>query len=152
MTAQIFSPENRLKQKVGSASADEKLQMLADMDANLDRFTGQTNPLLQDWLTEIHATLHEMPRDWHKPVYARAHDLRCMAGSFGQDELGQVANSLCRYLDQCNEPAQLDLRLVRAHINAMTCMAQGKATDCNQALAVVDSLRDAVQKCASCTP
>lgn len=136
-----FTPENRLKQKLGESSMADDLRCVAVLESEMDSMSGTLGPVIAQWVAEMQQCLREAYPDVTDCVYARAHDLRGMAGSVGFSELGQLANSLCRYLDDLGPDRQVDMRLLQAHVNAMQLLQLERLPDdhaCQTMLAALE--------------
>lgn len=62
-------------------------------------------------------------------LYALAHDMRGLAGTFGFPVAGRFANSLCIYLEKCLEEDWRDGSVIRLHIDAIREAVDNPGTD-----------------------
>jgi hypothetical protein len=85
----------------------------------------------------------ECAGDARSRLYAVAHDVRGLAGTFGMPIVGNFARSLCGYMENRTE---LDSTIVRFHVEAMRDAATGRASDialANETLRSLERLIDA---------
>lgn len=146
MQAIRMAPDRRLKQKVGESSPADDLRAIAELETGLDGFGNEFAAILEDWLRDMKACLDKPDNDCLDSLYARAHELRGMAGSFGYPELGQLANSLCRYLSARHGQHEVDDRLLHAHINAMQIMRHERLNNSADCTTMVQALEFAMRR------
>ncbi len=62
-------------------------------------------------------------------LYSLAHDMRGLAGTFGFPLVGRFADSLCRYVEHCNEEDWRDGSVLRFHVDAIRDAIDNPGTD-----------------------
>lgn len=62
-------------------------------------------------------------------LYALAHDMRGLAGTFGHPVIGQFADSLCRYIEQSQSEDWGDGAVVTFHVDAIRDALENPRTD-----------------------
>lgn len=62
-------------------------------------------------------------------LYALAHDMRGLAGTFGHPVIGQFADSLCRYIEQSQSEDWGDGTVVTFHVDAIRDALENPRTD-----------------------
>lgn len=62
-------------------------------------------------------------------LYSLTHDMRGLAGTFGFPLVGRFANSLCLYIESCNEEDWRDGSVLRFHVDAIRDAVDNPGTD-----------------------
>lgn len=62
-------------------------------------------------------------------LYALAHDMRGLAGTFGHPVIGQFADSLCRYIEQSQSEDWASGTVVTFHVDAIRDALENPRTD-----------------------
>ena len=73
-------------------------------------------------------------------LYAIAHDMRGLAGTFGFAVTGRFADSLCRYLEQGDESGGHDGTVIRFHVDAIRDTLESPGTDSTISTETLDAL------------
>jgi hypothetical protein len=80
--------------------------------------------------------------DARSRLYAVAHDIRGLAGTFGMPIVGSFAQSLCNYMEKRTD---LDSTIVRFHVEAMRDAVTDPAPDANLAGETLRSLERLIE-------
>ncbi|MEM1049574.1 MAG: Hpt domain-containing protein [Pseudomonadota bacterium] len=64
-------------------------------------------------------------------LYRASHDIKGQAETFGFPLAGQVAASLCKVLEACEDRSQIEISLLEKHVQAMIAIVQEKADEKN---------------------
>ncbi|MGB6087334.1 hypothetical protein [Parvibaculum sp.] len=78
-------------------------------------------------------------REAHDRLYAIAHDVRGLAGTFGFAMTGRFADSLCRYLEQGGH-GKHDSTVIRFHVDAIRDTLESPGTDVTISTETLDAL------------
>lgn len=62
-------------------------------------------------------------------LYSLSHDMRGLAGTFGFPIAGRFADSLCRYIENCQEDDWRDGAVLRFHVDAIRDAVDNPGTD-----------------------
>jgi hypothetical protein len=73
-------------------------------------------------------------------LYAIAHDMRGLAGTFGFAVTGRFADSLCRYLEQGDESGGYDGTVIRFHVDAIRDTLESPGADSTISTETLDAL------------
>ncbi len=83
--------------------------------------------MLGERLTEIETLARAREGGSIAGIYAAAHEIRGLAGTFQMEELGSAANLLCQYLDGASAEHRMDPNLITSiTVTARHCMAQAE--------------------------
>lgn len=85
-------------------------------------------------------TACEGDADARSRLYALAHDMRGLAGTFGFSITGRFADSLCGYLEQCNESEWRNGTVIRFHVDAIRDTLESPGTDGTITMETLDAL------------
>lgn len=145
MSVTFITPRNRLLELLGRRPP---AQIPQDMEA---RAAGAADEMSDSFARELDAQIEliyaladvsngDMPDNLDE-IYARAHELRGLCGSFGREVVGKVANALCTYVEDAREMG----RTPRANILWLHAAALKRAAwdaDAAQAIGtyLIDSL------------
>ena len=130
---ELLTPPNRLAEDAVKGSGPSLEAILEAVDAGIAT-------LQQDYESELLAELTRLGEMFEglsqaesaqrgetiDALYQVAHDMRGLAGSFGYPLLTQVANSLCRVIDDREKREELPDDVVACHVGAMRAIAAGK--------------------------
>lgn len=76
----------------------------------------------------------------HGRLYAIAHDVRGLAGTFGFAVTGRFADSLCRHLEQGDKSGKYDDTVIRYHVDAICDTLESPGTDSTISTETLDAL------------
>lgn len=62
-------------------------------------------------------------------LYSLSHDMRGLAGTFGFPLVGRFADSLCRYIEHCDDEDWRDGSVLRFHVDAIRDAIDNPGTD-----------------------
>ena len=84
----------------------------------------------------------------HAALFRAAHDIKGEAATFGYPIAGLIAGSLCRLMDEIDDPARLPLVVVDQHVDAIRAIVRQdvKGEDDETALAIAHQLAEVVVK------
>ena len=104
MSATYFSPPNRLLELLGTyppARIPDKMETrAADAVTEVgETFSAELQAQIELIYVLADASHGDMPQNLDE-IYARAHELRGLCGSFGHEVVGRVANALCTYVEE----------------------------------------------------
>ncbi|PHR54724.1 MAG: hypothetical protein COA47_15100 [Robiginitomaculum sp.] len=146
MSTQFIQPSSSLKQKVGDSSTEEDQLATAALSDALQRLV----PELTDHIAADIAILQRIktPFDMDKlaNIYDRAHAVRGLAGSVSKSELGELTDSLCRYIKAVTDPTCIDHQLITAHLDAIALIAHNSEMAGAASIPLITALRNATAK------
>lgn len=72
-------------------------------------------------LSAIQENLHAAPNDagGKRELFRIAHEIKGQAGGFGYRPVGEIAASLCQYLEKIETLGSVQMKIIDAHIDAM---------------------------------
>jgi|APSaa5957512535_1039671.scaffolds.fasta_scaffold255020_1 chemotaxis protein histidine kinase CheA len=127
-------PVNRLHGKA-QFSEFSVPQMMAKAHRAMEAIAKNYSQWLQadlELLTAAQMNLRAAPHDpVHKSeLFQIAHDIRGQAAGFGYELAGELATSLCRYLERTDHMGSVQLKVIAAHIDAIRAyVAQASSGD-----------------------
>lgn len=130
MSAEILPPSNILQRKLAGASLRSLLTPAAERKsaAALESIRGEIEATLLARLAEIESAARERLPGASAQIFAAAHEIRAIAGTFGYEELGVAAEILCVYLEGASPAHAPDPNLTTSIVvTARHCMTQGDA-------------------------
>jgi|GEM_PF-1882103 len=130
---EITQPPSLVRQKLGQGAVIPMRldpRALKRMEHAIETMSGAYAKTLK---TEIRAVMNAHA-EWEEgdsakihQVYAIAHEIRGLAGTFARPMTGRVANQLCLYLETLPELTRAEEGVVRLHVDAMHAAATGSS-------------------------
>lgn len=128
---EIMQPSSLVRQKLGAGAVIPMRldpRVLKRMENAIENMSGTYAKTLK---TEIRAMMNAHA-DWEDgesarlaEVYAIAHEIRGLAGTFARPVTGRMANQLCLYLEALPDLSRAEEGVVRLHVDAMHAAAMG---------------------------
>lgn len=135
---EITQPPSLVRQKLGQGAVIPMRldpRILRRMELAVETMSGAYAKTLK---TEIRAMMNAHA-EWEEGdstkihhVYAIAHEIRGLAGTFARPMTGRVANQLCLYLEALPELTRAEEGVVRLHVDAMHAAATGAREPCTE--------------------
>lgn len=132
--AQILTPPNMLKSKLGGRLKSFDAEAIKRAEAALEGLSSQFGDWLNDELIKIEASHALMldPSSGDKEVeafYRNAHDLKGLGTTYGFPIVSQFASSLCRLIDSPDGRAKAPKSLLTAHVNSIIAAVKQNIKD-----------------------
>lgn len=123
--------------KAAEAAIDKlSFQFKNWMVAEVENLNKAWRQIKDDGLTE----------DAEEMLYRASHDIKGQAETFGYPLAGQVAASLCKVMEACDERDRMPISLLEKHVQAMIAIVQEKADEKNpignQLVAALNEIAD----------
>jgi chemotaxis protein histidine kinase CheA len=132
--AQVFSPPNTLKSKLGNRFKSFDADAIKRAEAALAGMSNQFADWLNDELAKLEAS-HKVvvnPDATDKDIeafYRHAHDLKGLGTTYGFPIVSQFASSLCRLIDSPDGRAKAPKSLLTAHVSAINAAVRQNIID-----------------------
>lgn len=132
--AQIISPPNTLRLKVGGRLGGIDAAAIAKAEAALKSLSDQFGQWLQDELVKLDAA-RDGVRDrgytveTAETLYLRAHDLKGLGATYGFPIVTRIAGSLCKMMDDAAVRMKAPLPLIDAHVEAIKAAVRDDVRD-----------------------
>lgn len=78
-------------------------------------------------------------------LYAIAHDMRGLAGTFGHPMIGRFADSLCSYIETCENADWQDSTVIVFHVDAIRDALDNPHTDAALTMETLDALERLIE-------
>lgn len=122
--AQIITPPNTLRMKLGAGFAGIDAAAIAKAEAALKSLSDQFGQWLQDELVKLDAArsairTHGYTVETAEALYLRAHDLKGLGSTYGFPIVTRIAGSFCRMTDDASIRLKAPLPLIDAHVEAI---------------------------------
>lgn len=141
----ISPPSRRLARKVGGAAQPLITEAVIEAAAQcVSARSEEARSDIEARLDQLRAAHAEGAPDSARRIHQHAHDIRGVAGTFGQDELGAIADSLCAYVDGLALSQAYDGALVESLIQALRGVSATGASPLSRTVA--ESAKIAVDK------
>lgn len=128
-SAQVFSPPNTLRMKVGGAFGGIDANAIAKAEAALEAMSAQFGQWLDDELAKLDAAqaairTHGLTPETGEALYCRAHDLKGLGTTYQYPLVTRMAGSLCKLLDDASKRMSAPMVLVDAHVDAIKAVVR----------------------------
>lgn len=126
---EVLAPSGLLQRKFAGNSVRSLLNPATERSAlaSVETLRENIERVLGERLTEIETLVRAREGGSAAGIYAAAHEIRGLAGTFQMEELGIAANLLCQYLDGAPPDHRMDPDLVTSiAVTARHCMAQAE--------------------------
>lgn len=143
---QVLPPNLDLQRKVGGSLAKQlTTAVLAAAEAALARHGAEMMSEVNAAIARIQVQSMLRPPGTAAATIAQdAHFIRSIAGTFGRGPMGQIADLLCRYVDDLPAGAPIDANLVTLMAVALKHLAQGGSCDPELTEDLLTECREAV--------
>jgi hypothetical protein len=127
--AQIFTPPNTLRMKVGSGFGGIDAGAIAKAEEALKAMSAQFGQWLQDEITKLDAAqaairTQGLTAETAEGLYFRAHDLKGLGSTYQYPIVTRMAGSLCKLLDDPTRRTEAPIVLLDAHIDAIKAVVR----------------------------
>jgi len=143
---EVILPPNKLKKAVVRVKHNES--SVVDPVTRAEQALAELSSEFSGWMERDLARLDEMRRavkdngftGANRDAFFRAaHDIKGEAATFGYPQAAPVADSLCRLIEHCPEPARIPMMLIDQHVDGIRAIvmrnAHGNTQEKAQALA-----------------
>lgn len=129
----VITPPNALKAKIGGPLPALDQKAIARAEAALEKMSAQ----FADWIQEELARLLDAWAAYEaapgtpasrNELHRRAHDLKCLAPTYGYPLVGRMCASLCKLTGEEHGDIQVPDKLLKAHVDAVKAAVAGKIT------------------------
>jgi hypothetical protein len=127
--AQIFTPPNTLRMKVGGGFGGIDAGAIAKAEEALKAMSAQFGQWLQDEITKLDAAqaairTQGLTAETAEGLYFRAHDLKGLGSTYQYPIVTRMAGSLCKLLDDPTRRTEAPIVLLDAHIDAIKAVVR----------------------------
>ena len=127
--AQIFTPPNTLRMKVGGGFGGIDAGAIAKAEEALKAMSAQFGQWLQDEITKLDAAqmairTQGLTAETAEGLYFRAHDLKGLGSTYQYPIVTRMAGSLCKLLDDPARRTEAPIVLLDAHIDAIKAVVR----------------------------
>lgn len=127
--AQIFTPPNTLRMKVGGGFGGIDAGAIAKAEEALKAMSAQFGQWLQDEIVKLDAAQTAIRTQGLTPetaegLYFRAHDLKGLGSTYQYPIVTRMAGSLCKLLDDPAKRTHAPVVLLDAHIDAIKAVVR----------------------------
>ncbi|WP_296166218.1 Hpt domain-containing protein [uncultured Brevundimonas sp.] len=127
--AQIFTPPNTLRMKVGGGFGGIDAGAIAKAEEALKAMSAQFGQWLQDEITKLDAAqaairTQGLTQETAEGLYFRAHDLKGLGSTYQYPIVTRMAGSLCKLLDDPAKRTEAPIVLLDAHIDAIKAVVR----------------------------
>ncbi len=127
--AQIFTPPNTLRMKVGGGFGGIDAGAIAKAEEALKAMSAQFGQWLQDEITKLDAAqmairTQGLTAETAEGLYFRAHDLKGLGSTYQYPIVTRMAGSLCKLLDDPAKRTEAPIVLLDAHIDAIKAVVR----------------------------
>lgn len=127
--AQIFTPPNTLRIKVGGGFGGIDAGAIAKAEEALKAMSAQFGQWLQDEITKLDAAqmairTQGLTAETAEGLYFRAHDLKGLGSTYQYPIVTRMAGSLCKLLDDPAKRTEAPIVLLDAHIDAIKAVVR----------------------------
>ena len=129
--AQVFSPPNTLRMKVGGGFGGIDASAIAKAEAALQAMSAQFGQWLDDEIVKLDSAQSAIRSDGltagnAEYLYCRAHDLKGLGTTYQYPLVTRLAGSLCKLLDDASKRMAAPMPLVDAHVDAIKAVVRDK--------------------------
>ena len=127
--AQIFTPPNTLRMKVGGGFGGIDAGAIAKAEEALKAMSAQFGQWLQDEIVKLDAAqaairTQGLTQETAESLYFRAHDLKGLGSTYQYPIVTRMAGSLCKLLDDPARRTEAPIVLLDAHIDAIKAVVR----------------------------
>lgn len=127
--AQIFTPPNTLRMKVGGGFGGIDAGAIAKAEEALKAMSAQFGQWLQDEIVKLDAAQNAirtqgLTQETAEGLYFRAHDLKGLGSTYQYPIVTRMAGSLCKLLDDPAKRTEAPIVLLDAHIDAIKAVVR----------------------------
>lgn len=127
--AQMFTPPNTLRMKVGGGFGGIDAGAIAKAEEALKAMSAQFGQWLQDEITKLDAAqiairTQGLTAETAEGLYFRAHDLKGLGSTYQYPIVTRMAGSLCKLLDDPAKRTEAPIVLLDAHIDAIKAVVR----------------------------
>jgi hypothetical protein len=127
--AQIFTPPNTLRMKVGGGFGGIDAGAIAKAEEALKAMSAQFGQWLQDEIVKLDAAqaairTQGLTQETAEGLYFRAHDLKGLGSTYQYPIVTRMAGSLCKLLDDPAKRTEAPIVLLDAHIDAIKAVVR----------------------------
>ena len=127
--AQLFTPPNTLRMKVGGGFGGIDAGAIAKAEEALKAMSAQFGQWLQDEITKLDAAqtairTQGLTQETAEGLYFRAHDLKGLGSTYQYPIVTRMAGSLCKLLDDPARRTEAPIVLLDAHIDAIKAVVR----------------------------
>lgn len=127
--AQVTSPPNTLRAKVGDAFSGVSADAIARAEEALKAMSGQFGQWLQDEISRLDNAQAAIRANGYttktaEDLYFRAHDLKGLGATYQYPLVTRLAGSLCKLMDDPIRRMEAPLVLIDAHIDAIRAVVR----------------------------
>lgn len=127
--AQLFTPPNTLRMKVGGGFGGIDAGAIAKAEEALKAMSAQFGQWLQDEITKLDAAqaairTQGLTAETAEGLYFRAHDLKGLGSTYQYPIVTRMAGSLCKLLDDPARRTEAPIVLLDAHIDAIKAVVR----------------------------
>ena len=127
--AQIFTPPNTLRMKVGGGFGGIDAGAIAKAEEALKAMSAQFGLWLQDEIVKLDAAqaairAQGLTQETAEGLYFRAHDLKGLGSTYQYPIVTRMAGSLCKLLDDPAKRTEAPIVLLDAHIDAIKAVVR----------------------------
>jgi len=138
LSYEILTPPNKLKEKVGDGGFDPTAVTRAQraVQAMAGGYVGQAEAHVAALRQAMNLALvdADLKAAGVRQIYDKTHQLRGEGGTFGFPLITSIGALLCGYIDRASSPADAELDVVSAHIDAMSGIIANRITGINNAV------------------
>ncbi|HJR57680.1 MAG TPA: Hpt domain-containing protein [Rhizomicrobium sp.] len=137
---ELFMPPNMLKAKAGGGFGGVDLAAIKRAEGAMENLKAEFGNMAADGISALGAArdayLAKADPASRGALLRAAHDLKGQAGTFGFPLMARVAGSLTKMLTEAPEGVVLPLKLVDAHVAAMTVIHRQNITGSEDKIAL----------------
>ena len=127
--AQVTSPPNMLRAKVGGGFSGINADAIARAEEALKAMSSQFGQWLQDEITKLDAAQAAIRAEGYNAqtaegLYFRAHDLKGLGTTYQYPLVTRLAGSLCKLMDDPIKRMNAPMILIDAHIDAIRAVVR----------------------------
>ena len=127
--AQVIRPPNTLRMKVGGGFGGINADAIAKAEEALKGMSAQFGQWLQDEINKLEiaqaaSRAEGLNAQTAETLYFRAHDLKGLGSTYQYPLVTRLAGSLCKLLDDPARRADVPVRLLDAHIDAIRAVVR----------------------------
>jgi HPt (histidine-containing phosphotransfer) domain-containing protein len=128
---EVITPPHELRRAVGPATAGDD-NPVARAEAALVGLSSEFSSWMQSECERLEAARKDVRhlgfnRNTHDALFRSVHDIKGEAATFGFPEIAGVADSLCRLLEHSPVIAQIPVKLVDQHVDAVRAIIREHA-------------------------
>jgi HPt (histidine-containing phosphotransfer) domain-containing protein len=129
---EVITPPHELRRAVAPAAAGDDDDPVARAEAALVELSSEFSSWMQSECERLETARKDVQRlgfnqKTHDGLFRCVHDIKGEAATFGFPEAAGVAESLCRLLEHAPDIAQIPLKLVDQHVDAMRAIIREHA-------------------------